>query len=325
MDRKKIAVLVINYNGQVFLRDCFDSLLSLDNANCADIYLLDNNSQDDSRSLTEKNYKGIEIINTGANLGFSGAYNYAHNKLEESGKKYDYYFILNNDTVCWSKDIYTKTFRLFSDQKVGIVAPTLIDKNGMIQIEAGNFIFLTGTTLGYNSGRKYHDEGLNRPYLSKWASGAAFFIPSSLFQSVGGFEDYFMYQEDVCLSWKVLNKDLKIISDPDMAIIHYAGGTKKESTFEHYYSERNRIIMYWQNLSTFSFVIFLPFFLLLRILLLPAQRNLKIALAKFKGLLKGLLLCFSYPKKNNSFFRDLRTISFFNSKIAKYENPISNT
>lgn len=318
MTTKKTAVLILNYNGEAFLKDCFDSLLKVkEKDDCFDIYLLDNNSKDDSVSFTQKRFPSIKVIETGSNLGFSGAYNYAHDVLKKSKEKYDYYFILNNDTIACDEKIFTRTQEIFEKHpEIAIINPTVLNKDKSIQFQIGNFYFLSGTTISYNRG-EYHKE--NKIGESRWSTGSALFIRSRIFDALGGFDDYFMYMEDVALSWKALNAGYKVVCDFGSSIIHAHDMTKKSAHFSHFYAERNRLIMYWQNLSTFSFCCFLPFFVIIRLVIITAwfvlrDRNAKIALARLGGLWQAFFILHRFPKKNHSFQNDIRVINYFYKK-----------
>jgi hypothetical protein len=316
--QSKIAVIVINYNGKKYLHDCFSTLIKSDKNKLTDLILIDSDSSDDSIKYCQKNFPSVLTMKTPTNLGFSGAYNYAHHEIKKSGKQFDYYFILNNDTTVDCQGIFERAIELFeADKSVGIVAPAIIDKKNITQVGAGDFIFLTGTTLGLNNGKVYKPN--ENIYLAKWASGCAMFIRSEIFEKAGGFDDYFMYMEDVGLSWKTLNLGYKIIADNSISIVHFGGGTAKPSTLEHYYSERNRLIMYWQNLSIVTFILLLPFFLIFRLLLLLRQANVEVAKEKLKALVAAFSLLSKYPRLNNSFSKDLQIMRLFNSRIKLYD------
>lgn len=314
MGSKKFAVLVINFNGEKFIRACFDSLVKIQQVdNCFDIYLLDNNSTDKSVDLAQK-YSEVQIIQIGKNLGFSGAYNFAHKNISQGKIKYDYYLILNNDTIASDGEIFKRAEKIFAEDKnIGIINPTVLNRDGTIQFQTGNFYFLSGTTISFNRGQY---KKLGQLSDSQWATGSALFIRTKLFEQVGGFDDYFMYMEDVGLSWKVLNFGYRVVCDFGSSIIHIHDGTKKTAHFSHFYAERNRLLMYWQNLSSLVFVCFLPFFILTRLIVILGwfilkDRNAKIALARFRGLLLALCLLGRFPKHSHSVTRDFNTIRYF--------------
>lgn len=323
MNQKAFAALVINYNGEKYLRACIDSLYKSDVDNLTDIYIVDNHSSDGSLKYCAKTFPKVKFIQTASNLGFAGAYNFAHEYLKKKRLSYTYYFIVNNDTSNFSPGLFSRMKSLFEkDSSIGIITPTVIDSKSKIQSQGGKYYFISGTTFGYRRGEQYQPK--DSLVSSKWATGCALFVPSNLFGDVGGFDDYFMYQEDVGLSWKVLNKGYKVVCDCLTSVLHYGGGTYKSSIFENYYAERNRIIMYYQNLSAPVFLLILPIFLIIRILLLPLQRSFPVAWVKLKALFVGLATLSRYPRRNRSISRDKKTVGYFFSQIKEYENPLSN-
>jgi len=307
---KPFAVLVICYNGANHLQECFSSLLRSDALELADIYLVDNRSTDNSVALTERLFPNVKVIQTGSNLGFSGAYNFADGYLKKHSSDYDYYFILNDDTICPDLNLFSRTRQIFrANPEIGIVNPTVIDKAGRIQFQGGDYLFPVGTTFGHRRGEKF--QAKDKLVTSRWATGCALFIPAKLFRELHGFDDYFMYQEDVGLSWKAMNTGRAVVTDCQSAIVHLEGGTKKSSTFEHYFSERNRVWLFWQNLSILTFLVTLPFFLLLRLATLVRTPQPKVVAAKLRGLVTGLALMLGQPRRNNSISNDLRVIQYF--------------
>lgn len=312
---KQFAVLIINYNGKQYLEDCINSLQDSDAKLFADCFIVDNSSSDGSAELVSNNFPEVKLIQTGANFGFSGAYNFAHKYLKQEGAKYNYYYIVNNDTISSDPNIFSRIQQLFAeDKRIAVINPTIIDENSMIQFQGGKYIFWTGTTLAQRVGRGY--QKVNKVLDSSWSTGCALFIRTEVFEELGGFDDYFMYQEDVGLSWKSLNAGYRVVTDCYSSIIHLGGRSTKTPVFEHYYSERNRIILYWQNLSLLTLLFTLPVLLIGRILLLPMQKSLVIALAKIKAIVVGLLLLPKFKRYNNSVLVDLRTIRYFRGGLT---------
>lgn len=313
--KKSFITLIINYNGKKFLRGCLESLVETSANELTDVIVIDNNSSDGSREFVKDNFPSVRVVNTNQNLGFSGAYNFTHGLLKREAS-YQYYLILNNDTVVKDPSIFDRAAELFaSDSNIGIINPTIIGADGKIQFQGGRYIFLTGTTLGNRAGQRFEPE--NAVIASHWSTGCALFIPQSLFDSVSGFDDYFMYQEDVGLSWKVLNLGYRVVTDCQVSITHYSGGTEKSSKFEHYFSERNRILVYYQNLSWPALAVMLPILLIFRVLMSPLQRSTSIMLTKLRANFAGLRLMFGYPRYRHSLRRDLKTILYFHRPLAR--------
>lgn len=298
MKRKRVAVLILNYNGKKYLSDCYESLLR-QSSKGYDLYLVDNNSQDGSRSFTKSRYPSIHVVNTGGNLGFTGAYNFVVRWLKKQKYHYDVYFFLNNDTICDTKLIESMLPLFDRDPRVGIVTPTILNGDKTVAMTGGTFLPLTGTTMGFRSGTTYKRS--EKSYECFWASGCALGIRSSLFQDLGMFPDYFIYYEDVGISWSVRNAGYKVVALQNTYIIHYQGKANTPSDKQLYLCERNRILTYWQNLPSALFILLLPIFLGLRLLLLfYLSRTVSNVVSKIRGIRDGFALLHKYPKRVDS-------------------------
>ncbi|MEK9155703.1 MAG: glycosyltransferase family 2 protein [Patescibacteria group bacterium] len=307
---KKIAVLVLNYNGKKYLKKCFNSLLCQTSKDL-DIFLVDNNSTDGSREFTIKNYDCVKIINTGDNLGFTGAYNFVCRYLDKKKGRYSYYLLLNNDTESDRYLIEKITGVLDKNKEVGIIMPTVVDGNMKIDIKGGRFLFWTGTTLGEK--RRVDFVRGNSLHKCFWASGCALAIRSSLFKQLGYFHDYFMYYEDVDISWRVNNYGMAVVSTDATFVKHLQGGSRLPSSFQVFLCEKNRILNYWQNLPNLLFFLYLPLLLLLRMVLLVSDvRHPRNLVARFKGLSLGLFLLSKFKKRTYSLKRHLQVIRGMN-------------
>lgn len=283
----KYAILILNYNGKHFLENCYNSLLSQSSRDF-DLWLIDNNSSDGSREYTERAYPIVNILNTHGNLGYAGAYNFAFEYL--INKSYTYYLLLNNDTRS-SHNLIEKLIDTFeSNPKAGIVVPTIINESRAIDSFGGKFIFLSGTTLNNTNGENFKfDQKTIRCF---WASGCALSIRKEVLSKIGYFGDYFIYYEDVDLSWRVNNAGYKVLAIGSAYVEHLQGGAKTPSEKQLYLCERNRVFCYYQNLPLILFLIFLPYLLIFRILLLFYLTSKPIHIrAKIKGLYDGVIGC----------------------------------
>lgn len=307
---KEFAVLVLNYNGKKYLQKCISSLLQ-QTSQSFDIYLVDNNSHDGSREFVKKTFPKVHIINTGANLAFSGGYNFAVRTIEKK-KKYTYYLFLNNDAVA-DKDLISTMQKTFAiSKKIAIVNPSVIDESKKLACMGGTFLFPTGSTLGYKNG-EFYKRG-NTIYKCFWASGSALAIRANLFKKSGYFSDYFIYYEDVDLSWRMNNAGYDVVATDATYIKHVGGGAKTPIPLQLFLCERNRLICYWQNLPNMLFIFIFPIFLFLRLILVAYNtRSLKGVWAKIKGNILGIILIAKYKKNVYSLKNHVRSILLMNT------------
>lgn len=217
----KTAVVVPNWNGETWLRECLDSLL----AQTAPLTLLvvDNGSTDSSRDILESYGDKIVRIYRDKNYGFTGGVNPG---IEYAIKhNFDSVGLFNNDAVAetsWLKELQQE---LKSD--VGIVACCLQAFDRKLIDSTGDQMTVWG--LPYPRGR--HAEVRNAPKYPEYifsASGGATLYSVPMLQEVGVFDDdFFAYYEDVDLSYRAQLAGWKVKLAPDSVAYHRINATSK--------------------------------------------------------------------------------------------------
>lgn len=247
---KKIAVVILNWNGKKLLEQFLPSIVSFSNE--ATIYLADNASNDDSISFVKQAYPSIKIIQNDGNYGFANGYNVALKQVEE-----EYYCLLNSDvevTENWLSPILT----MFENETdVAIIQPKILDFKNKEYFEyagaAGGFIDQYG--YPFCRGRIFNTiEKDQNQYDANieifWASGACFFIRKEVYQKLKGFDgDFFAHQEEIDLCWRSFNLGFKTKYCYNSTVYHVGGATLNEGnprkTFLNF---RNSLIMLTKNL-----------------------------------------------------------------------------
>ena len=187
-----------------------------------EVIVVDNSSSDDSCSLIKNKFPFVLLVENEVNLGFSKANNIGVSKA--SGK---YVCILNPDTVL-KEDTITEILGFYeSDIKVGFVGCHMIDGAGIFLKESkrtipsffSSFMKIIGISKFYYSSLKNEERG----YVDVLA-GAFMFTEKYIYNQVKGFdEDYFMYGEDIDLSYKALKSGYSNYYLGDVKIIHFKG------------------------------------------------------------------------------------------------------
>ena len=228
----KLSVIILNYNVRYFLQLCLSSvqeaLADLD----AEIIVIDNNSSDDSCNMVKELFPQIKLIENKENVGFAKANNQA-----VAIAKGDYICILNPDTVV-AEDTFQKVLEFADDKEgLGIVGCRLIDGKGNFLPESKRnlpvikvaFQKQLGNSELYYANQIKDNETGKVPILV----GAYMFMKRKLFHAVQGFaEDYFMYGEDIDLSYKVLNAGFSNYYFSETTIIHFKGeSTLKDAKY----------------------------------------------------------------------------------------------
>ena len=274
---KKIAVVVLNWNGQKFLEQFLPTVIK--HSSIAQIIVADNQSTDTSVSYVKSNFPEVVIIQNSHNDGFAKGYNTALKQVQA-----EYYVLLNSDvevTANWLEPIITL---MDSNKNIAACQPKILDYNHRHLFEyagaVGGFI----DTYGYPfcRGRIFnHLEEDTNQYNDAvevfWATGACMFVRAEAFWKVGGFDDdYFAHMEEIDLCWRLKNSGYQIYVQPTSSVYHVGGGTlHKLSPNKTYLNFRNNLTTFTKNAS--------PRFLLLKIL----YRMLLDGVAAYKFLFEG--------------------------------------
>ena len=246
----KIAVVILNWNGVHLLEQFLPSIVK--HSPEATVYLADNDSTDDSISFVLANFPSVKMVKNDSNLGFAGGYNEALKNIDA-----EIYALVNSDievTENWLQPII-KTFE--NEPRTAIIQPKILDFKRKEYFEyagaAGGFIDKYGypycrgrifNTLEKDS-RQYDD---NREIF--WASGACFFIRSSVYKELQGFDaDFFAHQEEIDLCWRAFNKQYKIKYISESVVFHVGGATLQQGNPKKtYLNFRNSLLMLTKNL-----------------------------------------------------------------------------
>jgi GT2 family glycosyltransferase len=293
MINKKIAVVILNWNGAKLLEQFLPSIISFSEE--ATIYVADNASTDSSIGVVKSKFPSVKIIQNDANYGFANGYNVALKDVEE-----DYYCLLNSDvevTANWLTPILS-TFE--NEKEIAIIQPKILDFKNKELFEyagaAGGFIDKYG--YPFCRGRIFDtiEKDLNQYDDEReifWATGACFFIRKEVYRKLNGFDgDFFAHQEEIDLCWRAFNLGYKAKYTYKSIVYHVGGATLNEGnprkTFLNF---RNSLLMLLKNLpkNQLFFIIFIR-------LVLDGIAGIQfIVKGKFKH-------CFAIVKAHYSFF-----------------------
>lgn len=246
----KIAVVILNWNGTKLLEQFLPSIVQYSPE--ADIYVADNASTDDSISFVKENFPTIKIVVNESNFGFAQGYNEALKHIDT-----DIYALVNSDievTEKWLKPII-ETFE--NESKTAIIQPKILDYKRKEYFEyagaAGGFMDKYGYM--FCRGRIFETlEKDNGQYDDNceifWASGACFFIRSSVYKDLKGFDaDFFAHQEEIDLCWRAFNKGHRIKYNSQSVIYHVGGATLQHGNpMKTFLNFRNSLLMMVKNL-----------------------------------------------------------------------------
>ncbi|WP_259014559.1 glycosyltransferase family 2 protein [Emticicia fluvialis] len=248
----KVAIVILNYNGQGFLREFLPSVIK--HAEGYEIVVADNASTDNSLVFMRHNYPQIRLISLPVNTGFAGGYNEALAQIEA-----EYYVLLNSDVEVTPNWVAPLVELMDANPVIAACQPKLKDYKNRQQFEyagaAGGYI----DWLGYPfcRGRIFDTcEADNGQYDDTrevfWATGACMFVRASVFHELGGFDtSFFAHMEEIDLCWRMKNAGYQVYYSAASTVYHVGGGTLHKSnprkTFLNY---RNGLAMMYKNLPS---------------------------------------------------------------------------
>jgi GT2 family glycosyltransferase len=216
----KIAIVTINYNG---MEDTARLLSSIDavSENMA-VIVVDNASSERPLALKDK-FPNIELVLSDVNGGFGYGNNLGVRRCDEITDTVEYIFILNNDTVLTDGCVSTLQYTLLSGDNI-CASPLIFYPNcDTLWFGGGRFSLRNvGATSPYKDRSSAALDLLDTVYESPFLSGCAMFMRKVDYLKVGGFDErFFMYVEDVDLSYRLNNLGRLVISK-EASITHFA-------------------------------------------------------------------------------------------------------
>ena len=237
----KLAVVIVNYKVRHYLAQCLHSVFKALEGIDGEVYVVDNASCDESVTYLRGLYPQVHFIENEENMGFARANNLAIRQTDS-----EYVMLLNPDTFINEGMIADCIGLLDSDPMIGATGVRMLNQDGTFAFESRRGIPTPFTAfckmVGLNSlfprsrtfGRyymRYLDE--HEPNAVEVISGACMFIRMSVLKQSGLFdEDFFMYGEDIDLSYRMLQTGSKNYYIPSR-MLHYKGESSNKSSYRY--------------------------------------------------------------------------------------------
>jgi GT2 family glycosyltransferase len=239
---KKISIIIVNWNGEKYLRVCLSSLLFQTYAN-REIIFVDNGSTDGSVRYVKEQFPAVNVIELRENAGFTGG-NTAGVKVANG----EYFALVNNDTRIHERWLENLIQPMLADRNVGICASKILFESDGSFDSAGAGI--TTAAVGFNQGLIQGAEGFDSPNRVFGACGAAVLYRRRMVEEVGFLdEDFFLYDEDADLSFRAQHAGWKCVYVADAIVYHKANATAGRLSDTHvYYHTRNLEFVWVKNM-----------------------------------------------------------------------------
>ncbi|NND94395.1 MAG: glycosyltransferase [Flavobacteriales bacterium] len=238
----KLSVIIVNYNVEYFLEQCLNSVLKASEGIEYEIIVVDNASVDGSLDMMQRRFPDVHLIANKDNRGFSKANN--QGILESKG---EYVLLLNPDTVVEEETFTTCLEFMEKHENTGGLGIKMLDGKGNFLPESKRglptpsvaFYKIFGLSSLFPRSKKfnrYHLGHLDPDSIHEVEilSGAFMFLRRSALDEVGLLdEDYFMYGEDIDLSYRLIKGGFKNYYLPHTRIIHYKGESTKKTSINY--------------------------------------------------------------------------------------------
>lgn len=271
----KLSIIIVNYNVEHFLEQCIKSVLKAIPNIAAEIFVVDNNSSDGSVEMVKQKFPQINLIANNDNPGFSKANNQAI-KISQG----EYVLLLNPDTVV-EEDTFEKCIAFMDEHpQAGGLGVKMIDGNGVFLPEskrglptpAVSFYKIFGLSRIFPKSKKfarYHLGCLKENEINEIdvLSGAFMWMRKATLDKVGLLDEaFFMYGEDIDLSYRIQQGGYKNYYFPKAKIIHYKGESTKKGNINYVFVFYNAMIIFSKkhfakNAKVFSFFINIAIYL----------------------------------------------------------------
>ena len=262
----KISVVIVNYNVKYYVGQCIDSVRRALRGIDSEIIVVDNHSRDGSVDYLSK-IEGVRIIESGHNLGFSKANNIA---IRQSTA--EYVLMLNPDTIVAEDAIRMIIDFADSHPQAGGIGVRMHNDWGTTARESRrglpspmtSFYKIIGLSKRLPLHRKYGRYYMgwlpwDSPSRIEVVSGACFLVRRKALDEVGLMdEDYFMYGEDIDLSYRLLKGGWENWFVP-ADIIHYKGESTQKTSFNYVHVFYNAMLIFMRkHYSHLSWLIIWP-------------------------------------------------------------------
>ena len=250
----KLSIIIVNYNVKHFIEQCLFSVFKAAEALPFEIFVVDNNSVDGSTTLIKEKFPQVILIENKINTGFSVANNQAI-KLAQG----EFVLLLNPDTVV-QEDTFSKIINFMeTTPDAGGLGVKMLDGQGNFAPESKRglptpevaFYKMFGFSKLFPKSKKfgkYHLSYLdeNDIHSVDVLSGAFMLIRKSVLENIGYLDEtFFMYGEDIDLSYRITKSGFKNYYFPKTQIIHYKGESTKRSSL-------NYVIIFYNAMAIFS-------------------------------------------------------------------------
>jgi hypothetical protein len=241
-DKRKFplaSLIILNWNGKRFLKDCLGTLLRQDYPNF-EVVFCDNGSTDDSVEYVRKNFSSVKVVENKKNLGFSVGINPGIRAA-----KGEYVVILNNDMIFHRRDCISELVKAAeSDKRIGVVGAMFLDAREPKKIQEMELKFpRVMDFLGWFSKKEEYEEdhGQYKELIEVEACNGL--TKREVFDKVGLYDEgYFFTYEELDFCYRARQAGYRVVINPRAKLWHVGRGTSRLVFFKsQYYAYKGRL------------------------------------------------------------------------------------
>lgn len=248
-----LSIVIVNYNTERLLQDCLESVYAGANGTPMNIWVVDNNSHDNSVPMLRSRFPKVQVIQNPVNVGFSKA-----NNLVISQSRSDYILLLNPDTVIIGDAIERMVKFMEAHPKVGIAGCKVLNRDGTLQLACRRsiptprvaFFRLAGLSRLFPKSRVMAEYNMTyadpeQTHEVDAVSGAFLMIRKKVVEQIGLLDErFFMYGEELDWCLRAKRAGWAVMYHPDAQIVHYKGESTK-------YNSRKAAIEFYRAMYLF--------------------------------------------------------------------------
>lgn len=255
MELIDLSIIIISYNTSALLRECLNSIFKTIKDIAFEVFVVDNNSSDDSVEMIKNNFPSIKLIENKKNEGFPNANNHAIGLA-----KGEHVLFINPDTIVLPQAINRMVNCLKLNEYVGAVGPMILDRDNQIIPTCGRNFPTIMSVFWRVAGLEAllpKSKIFGRYYMTYWdhmstcnvecLTGACMMVRKNILDKCKGFVEI-MYAEDIDLCYRIGRDGWNIRYLPESKIIHYAKqSSKKVSNFWAVAADERGLIWFFRK------------------------------------------------------------------------------
>jgi GT2 family glycosyltransferase len=223
------TIVIVTHNSATEIGPCLASIVVHAPSPSPEIVVVDNASSDGTAALIRARFPGVQVVESGGNVGFARA-----NNIGAARTTAPFLLLLNPDTIVDPHAIARLVAELSAHPEAAVAGPRLIDEEGRAELSFGPPISPWGELRQkallsmYNrnvpAAVRYVERLSRAPGERSWVSGACLLVRREDWDAVGGFDErFFMYTEDVDLCRSLIGRGRTIRFVPDAQVRHLRG------------------------------------------------------------------------------------------------------